>query len=368
MQGNGSYVNSAIAKVTILFLCTALLISLTWYGRTIVIPILFAILVGIALRPIEHFFNKKLHIPRVIAILVTVIIFMCVISGIIIFTTYEFTRFMHDLPQLRRNLEGHFSTIRNWIAESFHFEYSEQQAYINNAAMRITSNPSAIAQRTLTSLYSIFNATLVFPVLLFLVLYYRPLFLNFLLKVFGERNRGNSTTIITETKLVMQRYIGGLFLEMICVASLQTLAMWIVGIKYFVFIGLVTGVLNLIPYIGTLIAGMMGILIALAAGADLQQIVFMILGFTSVQFIDNNILLPNLVGHRVRINAFFSIAGVITGGLICGVAGMFLAIPLMAVIKVVFDNIDHLKPWGELMGDTLPRTVKWKNIHWPKIN
>jgi predicted PurR-regulated permease PerM len=94
----------------------------------------------------------------------------------------------------------------------------------------------------------------------------------------------------------------------------------------------------------------------------------LILGFAVVQLIDNNILLPRLVAHRVRINAFFSISGVITGGLIAGVAGMFLAIPIMALIKVVFDNIDHLKPWGELMGDTLPKTVKWKNIVWPKIH
>lgn len=363
-----NFYTGPVVKVTALLLGCSLIFALTWYGRSIVLPVLFAILVGIALRPVENFFNKIIHIPRVIAILLTVTIFMCVISGIIIFTTYEFTKFMHDLPELKRNLQGHFITIRTWTAQYFQLDYSAQQNYIDRATNGAAPNPSVIAQRTLTSLYSIFNATLVFPVLLFLVLYYRPLFLNFLLRVFGERHRSNSTTIITEIKMVMQRYIGGLFLEMLTVASLQTLAMWIVGIKYFVFIGLVTGVLNLIPYIGTLIAGGMGILIALAAGADLQQIVFMIIGFTSVQFIDNNILLPNLVGHRVRINAFFSIAGVITGGLICGIGGMFLAIPLMAVMKVVFDNIDNLKPWGELMGDTLPRTVKWRNLHLPKID
>ncbi len=65
---------------------------------------------------------------------------------------------------------------------------------------------------------------------------------------------------------------------------------------------------------------------------------------------------------------FFSIAAVSAGGQIAGVAAMFLAIPLMALIKVVFDNVNQLKPWGELMGDTLPKTVKWKNLLWPKID
>jgi len=230
------------------------------------------------------------------------------------------------------------------------------------------ANPGTIAQRTMSSLTSVFSAAVVLPVLLFLVMYYRPLFLNFLLKVFGNERRSKIAVIISDTKLAMQGYIFGLFLEMVTVAALQTAAMWIIGIKYYVFIGLLTGVLNVIPYIGIMIAGGIGILISLATGADTNHMLLLILGFAVVQLIDNNILLPRLVAHRVRINAFFSISGVITGGLIAGVAGMFLAIPIMALIKVVFDNIDHLKPWGELMGDTLPKTVRWKNIVWPKIH
>jgi predicted PurR-regulated permease PerM len=225
-----------------------------------------------------------------------------------------------------------------------------------------------VAQRTMSSLAGLFTAAVVVPVLLFLCMYYRALFLNFLLKAFGEENRQRMATIIYDAKYAMQGYIAGLFLEMVTVSLLQTLAMWIVGIKYFVFIGLITGVLNMIPYLGIMIAGSMGILIALATGAEPQQVLFLIIGFACVQFIDNNILLPRLVGGRVRINAFFSIVGVIAGGIICGVAGMFLAIPIMALLKVTFDNIDNLKSWGELMGDEMPKTVRWKKFHWPKMD
>lgn len=360
--------NHPVTKATIVLICAALLIAFTSLGRAVVIPILFAILVGIVLRPVEKFFNHKLRIPRVIALLLTVILFMLIITGIITLVTYEFTRFMQDLPELKRNLRGYLIQIQAWISVNMQVKISTQQVYIDNATQQAVSDPAQIAQRTLSTLAAIFSAAVVFPVLLFLVMFYRPLFLNFLLKAFGESKRGLMTAIISDTKMAMQGYIAGLFLEMITVSVLQTTAMWIVGIKYFLFIGLVTGVLNMIPYIGILIAGAMGILIALATGAETNQVLFLILGFSIVQFIDNNILLPRLVSHRVSINAFFSIAGVIAGGLICGVAGMFLAIPLMAIMKVAFDNIDQLKPWGELMGDTLPRTVKWKQITWPKMN
>lgn len=359
---------NTVTKATIALVCIALLIAFTVLGRAVVIPVLFAILIGIVLRPVEKFFNQKLRLPRVIAILVTVALFMLLISGLIFFITYELTRFGNDLPLLKKNLQGHLQHVQLWITQTFHIEYARQQEYINSATSQSTMSPMTVAQRTMNSLAALFTAAVVVPVLLFLVMYYRTLFLNFLLKVFGEKQRATVASIIFGSKYAMQGYIAGLFLEMITVSLLQTLAMWIVGVKYFVFIGLITGVLNMIPYIGILIAGSIGILISLATGAEPQQVLFLILGFSIVQFIDNNILLPNLVGNRVRINAFFSIVGVIAGGIICGVAGMFLAIPIMALLKVVFDNIGHLKPWGELMGDTMPKTVKWKNVHWPKID
>lgn len=360
-------ITNPVTKATVVLLCSALLIALTYFGKSVIIPILFAILAGIVLRPVEKFFNQKLKIPRVIAILLTVILFMLLISGIIAFVTYEFTRFMEDLPQLKKNLRNNMISFQAWISVNTGIKYSTQQEYISNATEQGV-DPAAIAQQTLATLGAIFTAAVVFPVLLFLTMFYRVLFLNFLLKAFGEAQRSTVTSIIGDAKYAMQGYIAGLFLEMATVTVLQTVAMWIVGVKYFVFIGLMTGVLNMIPYIGIMIAGLMGIMISFATGGDGQQVLFLVLGFALVQFIDNNILLPNLVGHRVRINAFFSIVGVIAGGLIAGVAGMFLAIPLMAIMKVIFENVPQLKPWGELIGDDLPRVVKWKHLNWPRID
>ncbi len=358
-----------VTKATIALLCIALVIAFMVLGKAVVVPVLFAILLGVVLRPVEKFLNTKWKIPRVLSILITVFLFMFLIAALIFFITYQLTRFMNDLPELKQNLQFQFIRIQVWLSQSLGIEYSTQREYIDNATEQAATNgPGNVAASTMSTLAGLFTAAVVVPVLLFLVMFYRVLFLNFLLKVFGEKNRDRMATIIYEAKYAMQGYIAGLFLEMATVSLLQTLAMWIVGVKYFVFIGLITGVLNMIPYIGIMIAGSMGILIALATGAESQQILFVIIGFACVQFIDNNILLPKLVGHRVRINAFFSIAGVIAGGIISGVAGMFLAIPLMALLKVTLENVDQLKPWGELMGDDLPRTVKWKNFIWPKID
>jgi predicted PurR-regulated permease PerM len=139
----------------------------------------------------------------------------------------------------------------------------------------------------------------------------------------------------------------------------------IIGVKYAILLGIITGILNLIPYVGILFAGVLSIVASLTGSPDLSIIVGVIVVNIIVQLIDNNILVPLVVSSKVQINAFVSIVGIIIGGAISGISGMFLAIPIIAILKVIFDRIEYLEPWGYLMGDDLPKTYTWRNIKLP---
>jgi predicted PurR-regulated permease PerM len=104
------------------------------------------------------------------------------------------------------------------------------------------------------------------------------------------------------------------------------------------------------------------ILSSLTATPELTVILGVIAVNVIVQIIDNNILVPMVINSKVEINAFVSIVGIIVGGSISGIAGMFLAIPVLAILKIIFDRIESLEPWGYLMGDNLPKTFIWRNI------
>jgi predicted PurR-regulated permease PerM len=127
-----------------------------------------------------------------------------------------------------------------------------------------------------------------------------------------------------------------------------------------ILLGIITGILNLIPYVGILIAGILTILSSLGS-PDLSIILGVIGVNVVVQIIDNNILVPVIINTKVQINAFVSIIGIIVGGGIAGIAGMFLAIPILAILKIVFDRIESLEAWGYLMGDNMPKNFIWKN-------
>jgi predicted PurR-regulated permease PerM len=156
---------------------------------------------------------------------------------------------------------------------------------------------------------------------------------------------GHGATTIT------QKYLTGLLIETAIVFVLNMTGFLILGIKYAVFLALLAAFLNLIPYIGMIVANVICMLITLVSSDDIGTMLWVggILGI--VQVFDNNFGMPFIVGNNVRINALVTIVGVLIGGALCGISGMFLAIPGLAVLKVIFDKVPPLQPWGILLGD-----------------
>jgi predicted PurR-regulated permease PerM len=186
-----------------------------------------------------------------------------------------------------------------------------------------------------------------------------------LTKFIKKENHELLKNILANIRLAINSYIVGLIIQLFVIATLTTIGYMIIGVKYAILLGVITGILNLIPYIGILFAGLLSIVATLTGSPDLSIIIGVVIVTIVVQLIDNNIIVPLVVSSKVEINAFFSIIGIIVGGAIAGISGMFLALPILAIIKVIFDRIEPLKPWGYLLGDHLPKTYKWRNIKLP---
>ena len=123
------------------------------------------------------------------------------------------------------------------------------------------------------------------------------------------------------------------------------------GVKHAILIGVTFAILNLIPYLGPLIGNLVGIMLTLTASQNFTHVFIVLITIAIVQFFDNNIIFPRIVGSKVKINALASIVGIVIGGTIAGIPGMFLSIPIMAILKIIFDKSDHLKQWGILLGE-----------------
>ena len=192
------------------------------------------------------------------------------------------------------------------------------------------------------------------PIYIFLMLFYKTLMLNFLYEIFAEKNSNQVSNVLKETKNAIQSYMVGLLLEATIVAILNSTALFILGVPYAILLGVIGALLNVLPYIGGIIAIALPVLIATITRDGYSTQIGVIIAYAIIQFIDNNILVPRIVSSKVKINALVSLVIVLLGGAVWGVSGMFLSIPFIAVLKIIFDRVDGLRPWGKLLGDEIP--------------
>lgn len=355
--------NNTIFRIAAAFFIIGCILMLIYLGSDIIFPLIMALLFAVLLRPISKFFNEKLKIPDLISIGFTVLIALIAFSSVILFMSQQIADFMNDLPAIKENLSKNIWQIQHWIYSKFGFSISEQKEYIGDTMKEV----DVVSASSVSSITNGFMYTVLIPIYTFLILNYRSLLLGFLLKLVAKKDIENLQEIITEIKSVIRNYITGLLIEVVIVAFLTSFGLWLIGLDYFIFLGVMTAFLNLIPYIGILAACTISAFIAISGSTDPSLIVGVVVVNVIVQFIDNNILIPKVVGSKVSINALASMVGVIIGGSLAGIPGMFLAIPMIAVLKVIFDRSPSLKPYGYLMGDSIPKSFNWNKIRIPNL-
>ena len=339
-------------KFCLNLLSIVLLGSLIYIGSNILMPLFFAILLAILLLPVSNWLHRK-GIPEVPAMLLTILFGLVFIGGIVFFLSTQVAGFMNDLPQIRQHLTTHWHTVQVWIRKTFHYSYQEQDQVIANVTSEMKDSGTSTVGTTLVSAVQALSYLVLLPLYTFLIMYYRGLIRKFLMDSFVERHKTSVEEVIAESKGIIQGYMLGLLIEMAIVAILNAVSFFIIGIEYAIFLALLVAILNMIPYIGMLVATIICMLVTLTSSSNISDVIWVAVALTIVQLIDNNLLMPYIVSSKVRINALVSIIGVLVGGALAGISGMFLSIPGIAIMKVIFERVDGLKPWGILMGDDL---------------
>lgn len=319
-------------------------------GKSILAPLLFALLFSMLLLPLANAMETQLHFPRSLAALLSVLLLVMSITALFYLVGSQISSLAEDWPLFKQQVLTSLSDLQHWISVKFHVRLKQQQTYIDNAASHILSTGSTVIGDTLLSISSLVLFMVFIMIDTFFLLYYRRLIVKFLVAVFREENALVVYDIIAQVQNRIRQYILGLILEMVIVAAATCLALWILGVKYAILLGLLTGLFNVIPYIGILTAMLLSTLVTFAT-AGAAKILLVVATIFGIHLIDSNVLLPIIVGSKVRINALITILGVIIGEAVWGIPGTFLAIPVIAITKIVFDRIDSLKPWGMLLGD-----------------
>ncbi len=333
-----------------------------YIGQDILIPLGFSFLIAVLLEPLEKLF-MRIKIPRVIAILLSLIIAVAVLFGLFTILTHEIGMFMDDLPAIEKNISNFLNDAQQWISDTFKFSKQQQQQAIQDAKGNGMDHVKAVAGTTLGIVTGSLATVALVPIYTFLFMYYRKHLVMFVIKVFDKKHTAVVTKVISKIRSVVQSYVSGLLIETTCVAVLNSIGLLLIGAPYAILLGVIGAILNLIPYIGGVIAIFLTALVTLSNTGDIYTTLGSFIVYLVVQFIDNNFLVPRIIGSSVQLNALVSILAVLIGGSLCGVGGMFLSLPFVAICKVVFDNVPELQAWGSLLGDE--ESARWNIIKIP---
>jgi predicted PurR-regulated permease PerM len=341
-------VRRAIELMGIYFLGTIILA-----GREVITPIVMAFFLALMLLPVLRFLRRR-KIPEGIAIFLS-IIFLAVIIGLVVwFFSSQISRLISDFPLIKQNVKLHLNSISHWIDNKWGYSTDKQVKLINEQNDKLFNMAGGMLGGAASSV----TGTLIFigllPIYIFLLLFYKNLLLRFVFLWFPHKTQPKVEEVIRETEIIIKSYLIGLLIQITYITVLLGGLLLVFGIKHAILIGAIFAILNLIPYVGALVGNVIGVLLTLSSSQEIWPI-FVVLGTIAfVQFLDNNILMPRIVGSKVKINALATIVGVIVAGSLSGVAGMFLSLPVIAVLKIIFDRTENLAQWGVLLGDERP--------------
>jgi predicted PurR-regulated permease PerM len=345
------------AQAALIFIGIFAFVFTLYIGQEIIIPIVYATVLAVLLNPLVNYLVRK-KVNKIIAISLAITLTILIGLGILYIISMQISMFSATFPQLKEKFNATSDDMLQWISEKFNIRPSKVNTWVRETKSEALDN-FAYGEK-LTAAGRVVMTALLVPVYLFMLLFYKTLLLEFIRKLFRTEHHVAVAEVLTNTKKIIQSYLVGLFVEMIMVAALNSAGLLLLGIDYAIILGITGAILNVIPYIGGIVAVALPMVIAFVTKEDSATYAgLVLLVYMFIQFVDNHYIVPSIVASRVQINALISVIVVLIGGALWGISGMFLSIPLTAITKVIFDHVEPLKPWGFLLGNMVPTSSRF---------
>lgn len=327
-----------------------LIVVMLYHLSSVLLPLLFAILIAISLYPLANRL-EKIGVGKATASMFAVLLAIILLGFMFWFIVHQVIIIGKDGTAMQEKFLSIFDIIQHWVHETFGLEPNQIVQYVRDQTDKIVSYMGSSVSAAFGSIGSIVASAVIVPLFTFFLLYYRTFFREFFFKAFHSTPAEKVNETLNKIYSVVQSYLLGLIIVMGIVAILNTVGLYILGIEYAWFFGTLASLLMLLPYIGIAIGSILPAVFALATKDSAWYALGIVAWFQVVQFLEGNIITPNIVGSKVSINPLLAIISILLGGILFGLAGLILALPLTATLKVIFDAIPGTQAFGFLIGE-----------------
>jgi predicted PurR-regulated permease PerM len=326
-----------------------LAVVVMYFGRSFIIPIVFAAMLAMLMAPL----CRKLDswgFPRALSTLTCVLILAAVIVGMGVIIGAQIATFGKDIDKIKQKGTEIVAKGQDYIKERYGVSEERQKEVVKESQAQSKGGGSMVT-RLLSGVTSAIAGIILTLVFTFLFLFSKEKYESFFLRLYKDKDEGKVKKVVADISTVAQKYLTGRAMSITIIWILYSIGLSIVGIKNAILLAGVAALLTLIPYVGTVLGGLFPVFMALVTEDSMQPALMAILVMFVIQTIDNYFIEPNIVGGEVSLSALTSILSIIAGGMIWGVAGMILFLPMMGIIKIVCDHVEPLKPIGFVIGD-----------------
>ena len=321
-------------------------------GNAVIMPLVMAFFISIVLLPVYRFLKK--YLPDTVAILLSILVMMASGLGIMWFFSSQISHLLADFPHIRHTILMHLRELSEFLVHKTHYSTQQQVQFFHEQSARFLNSTGELLRGAVASVSSVFVLVGLLPIYVFLLLFYKNLLLRFVFLWFSVKDHDRVEEALRETETIIKSYLIGLLIQIGFIIVILGGILELLGIPHALLIGIILAFLNLIPYVGIVVGTLLSMFIILASSEELIPIIELLGVIAVVHFIDQNLLRPRVVGAKVKINAFASIVGVVIGGHLAGISGMFLSLPIIAILKLIFERTEMFAQWGVLFGDEIP--------------
>ncbi|RZK79259.1 MAG: AI-2E family transporter [Pedobacter sp.] len=331
----------------LLFLCLAF--GGLYFAKGFLVPLTLAAIFSMLFIKLSNWFESK-SISRGIASLLCIVLFFGAIATAIFLLSWQLSSLSENVDEMKNRLLEMLNGLRKWINQTVGISWKEQEKMIKEQSQTGGASAGAMAMSFAGGAFSVLVNTVLVTVYMFLFLLYRRHIKNFILKLVEKDEKLLADEVVHKSGKVAQKYLSGMGAMIFVLWVMYGIGFSVIGVENAIFFAILCGLLEIVPFIGNLTGTSITVLSVLVQGGDSKMIIWVILTYMVVQFLQTYILEPLIVGEQVNINPLFTIMSIVLGEMIWGIAGMILAIPLLGITKIICDHIPELKPYGFLIG------------------
>lgn len=336
-------------KAAAILLILTLIVVILFFGKPLFVPIAFAGLLSMLLLPVSRWLHSK-GINNAVAIILSMLLFLGFFALVILFVSWQISDITENASQLEQQVAQKYQQLRNFLSTEYGISPAKQQEMLKEQQSSSSGKISAALTAIISGFGGFLTNLLLVLVYIFLFTFFRDRIKGFIVRLVPHDQKEKALSCIHKTQKAAQDYLKGLFFMIVILWVMYGIGFSIIGVKNAFFFAILCGLLEIVPFVGNLTGTALTLLMSLAQGGDMNLVIGIIVTYGLVQFIQTYLLEPLVVGSGVNINPMGTIVGLVAAELLWGIPGMVMAIPIMGMLKIIFEHIPSMQPYAYLIG------------------